>query len=101
MPGQARHQSESGYAHLIVRGIGKQVLFEAREDYQFFLNRLERYSKKTEIGICAYCLMENHVHLLVHDIKGHTEMFMKKLGFSYSQYYNRRYKRQGHLFKDR
>lgn len=45
--------------------------------------------------------MENHVHLLVHDVKAHTALFMKKLGVSYSQYYNRRYKRQGHLFQDR
>ena len=45
--------------------------------------------------------MENHVHLLVHDPKGHTALFMKKLGVSYSQYYNRRYDRQGHLLQDR
>ncbi len=53
------------------------------------------------MGVCAYCLMENHVHLLVHDRKDRASLLMKKLGVSYSQYYNRRYKRQGHLFQDR
>ena len=101
MPRQARTKSESGYFHLIVRGIGKQILFEERGDYLFFLNRLERYCLEQDVGVCAYCLMENHVHLLVHDGKDHVSLLMKKLGVSYSQYYNRRYKRQGHLFQDR
>lgn len=101
MPRQARVKSESGYTHLIVRGIGRQVLFEAREDYQFYLAILERYSHETEIQVCAYCLMENHVHLLVCDANARIASMMKKLGVSYSQYFNRKYKRQGHLFQDR
>ena len=101
MPRQARVKSESGYTHLIVRGIGRQVLFEAREDYQFYLAILERYSHETEIQVCAYCLMENHVHLLVCDANARIALMMKKLGVSYSQYFNRKYKRQGHLFQDR
>ena len=101
MPRQARVKSESGYAHLIVRGIGRQALFEAREDYRFYLAILERYSHETEIQVCAYCLMENHVHLLVCDANARIALMMKKLGVSYSQYFNRKYKRQGHLFQDR
>jgi len=97
----ARQRSDSGYMHLITRGIGRQALFEEREDYLFYLSILERYSRETEVVIVAYCLMENHVHLLAVDVKGHVSLLMKKLGVSYSGYYNRKYQRQGHLFQDR
>ena len=87
--------------HLIVRGIGRQILFEETADYQRFLSLLERFCRETEVKICAYCLMENHVHLLVCDPKGHTPLMMKMLGESYSKYFNRKYDRSGHLLQDR
>ena len=101
MARQARQLSESGYLHVIVRGIGKQILFEDSEDYRFFLSRLEQFSGETEVKVCAYCLMENHVHLLVFDGNGNSSLLMKKLGVSYASHYNRKYKRIGHLFQDR
>ena len=66
MARRARSMSESGYMHIVVRGIGKQILFEDKQDFKHFLNRLERFCLETEVKICAYCLMDNHVHLLVH-----------------------------------
>ncbi len=101
MPRQPRQHSESGYLHLIVRGIGKQLLFEEQEDSHFFLSLLRRYSAETSVSVLAYCLMENHVHLLVRDEQGQTPLLMKKLGVSYSSYFNRKYERSGHLFQDR
>ncbi|MBP5165710.1 MAG: transposase [Oscillospiraceae bacterium] len=101
MPRQAREFSNSGYLHLILRGIGRQILFEDQNDYYYFLLALERFCKETDITLCAYCLMDNHVHLLVRDTKGNTPLFMKKLGVSYAGYYNRKYDRTGHLFQDR
>ena len=101
MPRQARQRNESGFLHLIVRGIGRQALFEEREDYHFFLAILARFSQETGVSVCAYCLMENHVHLLVRDDNEHVSLMMKKLGVSYSRYFNRKYKREGHLFQDR
>lgn len=101
MPRQARQKSASGYLHLIARGIGRQVLFEESEDYRRYLSLLERYSGETGVVVCAYCLMENHVHILVRDESGRTPLMMKKLGVSYSAYFNRKYDRHGHLFQDR
>ena len=101
MPRQARKLSESGYMHLIVRGIGRQAIFEDREDYMRYLSTLGRFCGETEIKLLAWCLMENHVHLLVHDAKGETPIWMKKLGVSYSRYFNKKYDRCGHLFQDR
>ena len=97
----ARNLSISGYEHVIVRGIGKQIIFENDEDYIFYLNRLKKFSDQTEVIICAYCLMDNHVHLLVYDPKGQLPLLMKKLGVSYSKYFNSKYERCGHLFQNR
>jgi len=101
MPRLARELSESGYYHLIVRGIGRQAIFEDEEDYAFYLSRLSLYSREEAIPVCAYCLMENHVHLLVKDEKGHMSSMMKRLGVSYAHYFNQKYVRVGHLFQDR
>ena len=52
-----RIHSESGYMHVMVRGNGRQILFEDKTDYLYFLNLLRRFSKETAVTICAYCLM--------------------------------------------
>ena len=101
MPRAARKQSESGYFHVIVRGIGKQLLFEEPSDYRYYIWLLEKYSGETSVSICVYCIMENHVHLLVCDKGNELSLFMKKMGISYSAYFNRKYERTGHLFQDR
>lgn len=101
MPRHARMLSDSGYLHVIVRGNGKQVLFEEDKDYLYFLKVLRRFSQETEVTVCAYCLMENHVHLLVQDAKHQISHMMKKLGVSYSYFFNHKYDRTGHLFQDR
>ena len=79
MPRQARRMSSTGYMHIIIRGIGRQLLFEEDSDYQYYLTMLEKYSMETGVRICAYCLMENHVHLLVHGEKEQIVLFMKKV----------------------
>ena len=101
MARQARRRSCSDYYHLIVRGIGRQVLFEEPKDYRYFLNLLRRNSADCGLSVCAYCLMENHVHLLVNDPDFCQSLFMKKIGICYASYYNRKYERTGHLFQDR
>ena len=101
MPRIAREKSITGFYHIMVRGVGKQIIFEEANDYFFYLKMLEKYSLETEIEICAYCLMDNHVHLLVHDEKDNLALFMKKLGVVYAIYYNTKYERNGHLFQDR
>ena len=93
--------SSSGYMHIITRGIGRQLLFEEDQDYLHYLAVLEKYSLETAVYICAYCLMENHVHLLVHGESEQIILFMKKLGVNYAGWFNWKYERTGHLFQDR
>ena len=101
MPRRARSMRDSDYMHVIVRGIGKQLLFEEPNDYRHYLNRLERYCLQTKVKVIAYCLMENHVHLLLNGKSSAVALLMKKIGVSYSAYFNRKYDRVGHLFQDR
>ena len=101
MPRKPRQASSSGFFHIIIRGIGKQILFEDKSDYLFFLSLLSKNATEDFVTVCAYCLMENHVHLLLLDQKHLLSIFMKKIGISYALYYNRKYQRTGHLFQDR
>ena len=101
MARHARKLSGSGYLHVIVRGIGKQILFEEPKDNVYYIRLLERFSEETSVSVCAYCLMENHVHLLISDKGADIPLFMKKMGVSYSAYFNKKYERCGHLFQDR
>ncbi len=101
MARQARKLSGSGYMHVIVRGIGRQLLFEAEEDYAYYLDALEKNSRDLKVTVCAYCLMENHVHLLLYDPEQRIPTLMKKLGVRYSYYFNRKYVRIGPVFGDR
>ena len=65
MPRQARRKSESGIYHIMLRGINKQEIFEDSEDFSKFLETLNKYKAISEYKVFAYCLMSNHVHLLI------------------------------------
>ena len=101
MPRGARRKSNSGYLHLIIRGNNKQIIFEDENDCKFFIKRMGMYCREMEIRISAYCLMENHVHMLVNDPLDAVGQMMKKLENCYARYYNSKYERCGHLFQGR
>lgn len=101
MPIMPRPISEMGYYHLILRGNGKQIIFEEQVDYIHFLCNLKQYSMENKITINAYCLMENHIHLLVWDREQNVPLFMKRLAGNYALWFNRKYQRSGHLFESR
>ena len=80
MPRTARDQSATGIYHVMIRGINRQDIFEAPEDYRKFIETLaslrEVVSEDMQTKICtchiyAYCIMPNHVHILIHE-KGWT-----------------------------
>ncbi len=96
-----RIESPTRYQHLIVRGNGKQILFEEDGDYHYYLSLLQRLCNECDITLCAYCLMENHVHLLVNGNGQNVSTFMKRIGTSYAIYFNKKYQRVGHVFQGR
>jgi len=88
--------------HIYNRGNNKQKIFLEKSDYRFYLALLNKYSNDTNFSVIAYCLMPNHVHLLV---KQNGEIsppkLLSKLHTSYAMYFNKKYRRVGHLFQDR
>ena len=87
--------------HVIVRGNQRQKTFLSDRDYQAYMERLARYRKKYGYGIYAYCLMPNHVHLLLESSDRPLAKLMQGLQQSYSQYYNRKHHKTGHVFEGR
>jgi putative transposase len=87
--------------HVIVRGNQRQRTFLSPANYQTYLEKLTQYRRQHEVTIFAYCLMPNHVHLLLECGKTPLGKFMQGLQQSYTQYYNRKYKKVGHLFQGR
>lgn len=101
MPRQPRIISEFGYYHIYTRGNGKQILYENREDYIYYLKMLKKHCEAVNVTVCAFCLMENHVHLIVYDTKQGLPELMKLLNTAYAKYFNEKYKRTGHVFESR
>ena len=87
--------------HVIVRGNQRRKTFRCDEDYKDYLDRLEKYRAKFHVRIYAYCLMPNHVHLLVETGSTPLAKFMQGLQQSYTQHFNRSYRKVGHLFQGR
>ena len=85
----------------MIRGINRQNIFHDNEDYEKFIAILAKYHQKCEYEIYAYCLMGNHVHLLIKEGKENLSHSMKKIGTSYVFWYNWQYNRKGHLFQGR
>ena len=101
MPRHARQVSKTGIYHIMLRGNERRDIFRDDDDKAAFLDFLCK--KKVEEGclVYAYCLMDNHVHLVVKEGANGIAKLMKRIGTSYVAYYNHKYKRIGHLFQDR
>jgi len=69
MPRRAREKSSSGIYHVVLRGINKQRIFEDDEDNQKYLETIKTYKENSGYEIYAYCLMSNHIHLLMKEGK--------------------------------
>lgn len=87
--------------HVIARGNRRVPIFHDDTDYRAYLDRLERYRRRDGVTIHAYILMSNHVHLLLETGDSPLSRTMQTLQFTYSQFYNRRYHKNGHVFQGR
>lgn len=101
MPRKARKQAESGIYHVMLRGIDRQSIFEDAQDHSFFLEVLQQCREVCGFELYAYCLMGNHVHLLLRVKDVGLETIFKRIGGRYVYWYNVKYQRVGHLFQDR
>jgi REP element-mobilizing transposase RayT len=101
MPRTQRIQSATGIYHALLRGINQQRIFEEDEDYQHFIECMREASDLSHSKLLAYCLMDNHVHLLIENDDETPAQFFKRLGARYVFWFNWKYQRSGHLFQDR
>ena len=102
-------------AYLITcRGEHNENIFQEKEDYKMFLDLIKKYQEQYGIKVFAFCLMPDHLHLLVEMEKNqpgadqqetlsfqNVSDFMQGLNNNYTKYFNGRYERKGHLFRER
>ncbi|MBP2242370.1 REP element-mobilizing transposase RayT [Cytobacillus eiseniae] len=101
MPRRAREKSKSGIYHIMWRGANRQEIFHDDEDRIRYIDILERVKKKSQLKVYAWCLMSNHVHLLLKEEDEELSTAMKRVAVSYVRYYNWKYRTTGHLYQDR
>ena len=101
MPRKPRQLSNTGIYHVMLRGADRRIIFADDEDCARFLQTLQSVKEKSNFQLFAYCLMGNHVHLLMRECDEPLGDVMKRVGCSYVYYYNRKYELRGHLFQDR
>ena len=119
MPGRniVKEFAPESYYHVYSRGVAKQPIFLDNQDYSTFLSLFKRYlggttetnrsrgvypNYRKQVELLSYCLMKNHVHILIYqkNIDGMSAL-MKSIMTSYSMYFNRKYKRVGPVFQSR
>ena len=101
MPRKARRKEKNLPHHIMSRSIPELNLFQCDDDKEHYLSLLKTSAKVHRVDVLAYCLMDNHVHILVHPQGGDISKFMKNVNNPYARYYNRLYERRGHLYGER
>jgi REP element-mobilizing transposase RayT len=101
MPRHARQLADSGIYHVMLRGVNRDAIFIEDEDPAMFLRSLALTRDASGCLVFAYCLMSNHVHLVLRSGEEPIGTVVKRLGVRYAGWFNRKYGRVGHLFQDR
>lgn len=102
MPRVSRKSLKSNYFHIITQGIEKRYIFEKENHKKTYkkllLEKLELY----DLSILAYCIMDNHAHILIHTKEIETlSKYMQSVNTSFAIYYNKSNKRVGYVFGNR
>lgn len=101
MPRKPRIISSTGIYHIVLRSVNQHIIFEEDADFQKFLYLLSDCKMKYDLTIYAYCLMNNHIHLLLKSAPENLSRAFQSLGTKFVRWYNTKYVRTGHLFQER
>ncbi len=101
MARRMRVEVEGGLYHLITRGVDRQDIFHDEQDFAKFLAMMATQKLNLPYYLYAYCLMTNHIELLIERRVDDIGRIMQRILTGYAQYYNRRYGRVGHVFQGR
>lgn len=85
----------------MMRGIGRQLLFENNDERNAFLDIVRRYRDAMNISVIAWCLMDNHIHLLLKDNEGNLSKAMQRIAVTFAQFHNKNADHVGHVFENR
>lgn len=96
-----RIEYEGAFYHLLSRGNEQRDIFEDEGDRNIFLDTIGEFSERFAIDVFAFVLMDNHYHLLVRTRHANLKKAMQWFGTTYTQRFNRRHFRSGHLFQGR
>lgn len=98
----ARRLSSTGIYHIIFRGVNRYNIFEEEYDYKKILEIILDLKENMEFEIYAYCLMSNHVHLIIKEkTLGQISLIMKRMLTRYAGWFNKKYDRSGILIANR
>lgn len=102
MPRISRSNIHASFLHVITQGIDKSYIFNNHEDIKFYIKLMYKLKEEYQINIIAYCIMNNHTHMLIEskDI-AKLSMYMHRLNSKYGHYYNKKHQRVGYVFRDR
>lgn len=91
----------TGFYHVSARGTGKQIIFETDDDRWEFLELMRDCCRDAGVTVVAWCLMSDHVHLVLADYEDAISAAMQRLLLTYARRFNKRTGRSGRLFRDR
>ncbi len=91
----------TGFYHVCARGTGKQIIFETDDDRWEFLELMRDCCRDAGVMVVAWCLMSNHVHLVLADYEDAMSAAMQRLLLTYARRFNKRTGRAGCLFRER
>ncbi len=102
MPRARRNLVDGGYYHVLTRGNNRRELFKEDQDHRVFLSLIDKYLSHFHISIFHYCLMLNHVHLLLQlSLASELPKFMQGILQSYAMYFRKKYDSVGFIFQNR
>jgi putative transposase len=101
MPRTARIKSFDSIYHIMVRSISDFPLYREDADKDKYLSLIKRYQDTFGYKVYAYCIMTTHGHLVIDANGADISKIMHGINQCYAQYFNRKYKRHGHVFQDR
>ena len=91
----------AGFYHIVNRGVDRGNIFKSSEDKDKFLEIVCKAAKEYYVDKHDYCLMNNHYHLLAFFNQDNISLFMRQVNSNWTIYFNKKYKRSGHLWQGR
>lgn len=102
MPRFSRGSIKTTYFHVMTQGINKSYIFDKAEDIKYYIKIMHELMKEHNLKIIAYCIMNNHTHMLINVEKiEELSKYMQRLNVKYAKYYNKKYNKVGYVFRDR